>query len=82
MRSDNITIYAETALEAVENLLEKLNPRLAIIDSIQTMFRSDLDSAPGSVTQVRECAASLMRLAKSSGSAIILVGHVTKRECL
>lgn len=78
VRSDNITIYAETALEAVENLLEKLTPRLAIIDSIQTMFRSDLDSAPGSVTQVRECAASLMRLAKSSGSAIILVGHVTK----
>ncbi|MGM9999366.1 MAG: DNA repair protein RadA [Candidatus Bruticola sp.] len=78
VHTGNITVYAETSLEAAENLLSKLTPRLVIIDSIQTMFRSDLDSAPGSVTQVRECAASLMRLAKSSGSAIILVGHVTK----
>lgn len=78
VKSNNITIYAETSLEAVENLLNRLSPRIAIIDSIQTMFRSDLDSAPGSVTQVRECAAQLMRLAKSSGTTIVLVGHVTK----
>ncbi|MBQ7529490.1 DNA repair protein RadA [bacterium] len=78
VRSEGITIFPETSLEAVEALAESIKPRLVIIDSIQTMFKNDIDSAPGSITQVRECAASLMRLAKSTGTSIILVGHVTK----
>lgn len=78
IRGDGVSLCAETSLDEVERLLGRVKPRLAIVDSIQTMFRSDLESAPGSVSQVRECAASLMRLAKTTGSAIILVGHVTK----
>lgn len=74
----NIVLFNETALESVEQQIQKLQPGLAIVDSVQTLFRADLSSAPGSVTQVRECAASLMRLAKSQGVPTILVGHVTK----
>ena len=76
--SPEILLFNETGLEAVEQQIEATNPGLAIVDSVQTLFRSDLSSAPGSVTQVRECAASLMRLAKTKGVPIILVGHVTK----
>lgn len=76
--SPDILLYNETALESVERQIETVNPGLAIIDSVQTLFRSDLSSAPGSVTQVRECAAALMRLAKSKGIPTVLVGHVTK----
>lgn len=73
-----VLLLPETNLEAVEARLLEINPGLVIIDSIQTLFRSDLSPAPGSVTQVRECAASLMRLAKTRGFTVILVGHVTK----
>lgn len=76
--NSQVLLFNETALESVEQQIETTNPGLAIIDSVQTLFRSDLNSAPGSVTQVRECAASLMRLAKSRGVPMILVGHVTK----
>lgn len=76
--SSEILLFNETALESVEQQIEATNPGLAIVDSVQTLFRADLSSAPGSVTQVRECAASLMRLAKSKGVPTILVGHVTK----
>ena len=78
VNTSGITIFSETSLEAAEALINKLMPRLVIIDSIQTMFRSDLEPAPGSLTQVRECAASLMRLAKATGVSVILVGHITK----
>lgn len=74
----NIQILAETRLEAIEQQISSSQPGLVIIDSIQTLYRSDLSPAPGSVTQVRECAASLMRLAKTQGVAMLLVGHVTK----
>lgn len=76
--SPKILLFNETALEAVERQIEASKPGLVIVDSVQTLFRSDLSSAPGSVTQVRECAASLMRLAKSLNIPTILVGHVTK----
>ncbi|MBQ7501864.1 DNA repair protein RadA [bacterium] len=78
VKAGGITIFSETSLEVTEALINKLLPKLVIIDSIQTMFRSDLESAPGSLTQVRECAASLMRLAKNTGVSVILVGHITK----
>src|SRR5206468_11727913 len=57
-------------------------PAVCVIDSIQTMYSEQLSSAPGSVAQVRECAAQLTRLAKSSGTTIVLVGHVTKEGAL
>jgi DNA repair protein RadA/Sms len=76
--SPRILLFNETALEAVEQQIEATAPGLAIIDSVQTLFRADLSSAPGSVTQVRECAAALMRLAKAKNVPTILVGHVTK----
>lgn len=73
-----ILLVSETRLEAIEAHILKERPGLVFVDSIQTMFRADLAPAPGSVTQVRECSASLMRLAKARGVPIILVGHVTK----
>jgi DNA repair protein RadA/Sms len=73
-----IMLLSETRLEAIETQIRELQPGLVIVDSVQTMFKSDLSPAPGSVTQVRECAASLMRIAKSQGIAMVLVGHVTK----
>ncbi|MFA5507990.1 MAG: DNA repair protein RadA [Vulcanimicrobiota bacterium] len=76
--TDKILLFNETRFEMVVQQIEKSKPGLVIVDSIQTLFRSDLTSAPGSVTQVRECAAGLMRLAKSTQIPILLVGHVTK----
>lgn len=76
--SSEILLFNETALEAVEQQIAAQKPSLVIIDSVQTLFRADLSSAPGSVTQVRECAAALMRLAKTNNIPTVLVGHVTK----
>ncbi len=73
-----VLLLPETGLEAIEARVLEVSPGLVIVDSIQTLFRSDLAPAPGSVTQVRECAASLMRLAKTHGFTVVLVGHVTK----
>ena len=73
-----ISMFPETTLGRVLDVLSKAKPRMAIVDSIQTMMSEELESAPGSVSQVRECAALLMRHAKQTGTAIILVGHVTK----
>ncbi len=75
-------LLAETQLESVLEELEILKPDVAIIDSIQALNDENLSSAPGSVAQVRECSASLQRLAKSQGTALILVGHVTKEGVL
>lgn len=76
--SEDVLLFNETRFEAVEAQIATVKPGLVIIDSVQTLFRSDISSAPGSVTQVRECAAALMRLAKSLDLPTILVGHVTK----
>ncbi len=75
-------ILAETALEAIEAQTVALSPRVLVMDSIQTVHLADLESAPGSVSQVRECGGRLMRLAKTRGTAVFLVGHVTKEGAL
>lgn len=73
-----IECLAQTRLEAIIGVLERERPALAVIDSIQTIWSEALTAAPGSVSQVRECAAELVRFAKTRGVAVILVGHVTK----
>jgi DNA repair protein RadA/Sms len=74
----SLQLMAEINLERILATLQAEQPRVAVIDSIQTLWSEQLSSAPGSVAQVRECAAQLTRLAKQSGIGIILVGHVTK----
>jgi DNA repair protein RadA/Sms len=75
---DGLLLWAETDLGAVQAELDAIKPRALVVDSIQTVFLPDLESAPGSVAQVRECGARLMTLAKGRGIATFLVGHVTK----
>lgn len=77
-----LLVLAETNLEAIAHHAAQLAPRLLIVDSIQTVFRPDLHSAPGSVSQVRECAAQLLRVAKGQNIAVFTVGHVTKEGAL
>ncbi|WP_020677303.1 DNA repair protein RadA [Geopsychrobacter electrodiphilus] len=76
--SDNLYLLAETSLEQIRKRVSELKPDFLIIDSIQTIFTSSVESAPGSVSQVRECAGQLMMLAKGEGIPTFLVGHVTK----
>ena len=76
--SDQLMVYAETNLEEISLTIESTKPEFVIIDSIQTIFHPEVTSAPGSVSQVRECTAELMRIAKTKGIAIFIVGHVTK----
>lgn len=76
--ADNTFILCETNLESIFNHIENLQPQIVIIDSIQTIATPDIESAAGSVSQVRECAASLLRYAKQSGVPVILVGHINK----
>jgi len=80
--SINLQLLAETDLELVLQELEALRPAVAIIDSIQALHDAELSSAPGSVAQVRDCAAALQRLAKRQDTALLLVGHVTKEGML
>jgi DNA repair protein RadA/Sms len=77
-----VTLGAETNLRDILTTLDAERPALAVIDSIQTTYTEALQSAPGSVAQVRECAAQLTRLAKQRGIAIIFVGHVTKEGAI
>src|SRR5574343_455751 len=77
-----LPLLAEINLEKVLATLQAEQPQVAVIDSIQTLWSDQLSSAPGSVAQVRECAAQLTRLAKQSGTTVILVGHVTKEGAL
>src|SRR5918994_7500274 len=76
--TEGVEILAETELETVCATLEHERPDVCVIDSVQTLYSSELGSAPGSVAQVREAASRLLRVAKESGVATILVGHVTK----
>ncbi|NBN92523.1 MAG: DNA repair protein RadA [Betaproteobacteria bacterium] len=80
--AERLHLLTEIRLEAILARLQERKPALAIIDSIQTVYSDALTSAPGSVAQVRECAAQLTRYAKQSGTAIVLVGHVTKEGAL
>jgi DNA repair protein RadA/Sms len=77
-----LKLQAEIQLEKILGTLADLKPEVAVIDSIQTVYSDALTSAPGSVAQVRECAAQLTRVAKQTGVTIILVGHVTKEGAL
>lgn len=74
----DLLLLSETNLDLIEDAIKKINPDVVIIDSIQTMFREDIGSAPGSVSQVRETTHSLMQIAKGMGISIFIVGHVTK----
>ncbi len=82
LNGSQVRVLAEIQLEKIVATLEHERPAVCVIDSIQTMYSEQLSSAPGSVAQVRECAAQLTRLAKSSGVTIVLVGHVTKEGAL
>ena len=77
-----VDLIAEVQLEAIVATLSSVKPEVAIVDSIQTMYTETLTSAPGSVSQVRECAAQLTRYAKQHGVAIVFVGHVTKEGAI
>ncbi len=76
--ASNCHIYSETRIESVIEQARDLSPDLMIVDSVQTMFTEYADSTPGSVTQVREVAALLLRFAKETGIPVILIGHITK----
>lgn len=76
--NDNLKLLAETSLDKIEAIIMEAKPDVVVIDSIQTMYREDISSAPGSVSQVRESTNALMQLAKKSSIPIFIVGHVTK----
>jgi DNA repair protein RadA/Sms len=80
--ADPVKLLAEIQMERIVSVLGAERPEVAVIDSIQTVYSEALQSAPGSVAQVRECAAQLTRFAKSSGTAMLLVGHVTKEGAI
>ena len=77
-----LPLLADTQVEAILDQAQRLKPKLMVIDSIQTMWTDSLDSAPGSVSQVRESAARLVRFAKQTGTTVFLVGHVTKEGAI
>jgi DNA repair protein RadA/Sms len=78
----DLYVLAETDMELIEQAMGDILPSVMIIDSIQTVYRSEVTSAPGSVSQVRECTSHLMRMAKTKGIAIFIVGHVTKEGAI
>ncbi|MFT4267288.1 MAG: DNA repair protein RadA [Xenophilus sp.] len=82
LERSQVQLMAEIQLEKILATLDTHRPAIAVIDSIQTIYSDQLTSAPGSVAQVRECAAHLTRFAKASGTAVVLVGHVTKEGAL
>ena len=79
---DGVDLLAEIRLEQITQALVERQPGVAVIDSIQTLYSGELTAAPGSVSQVRECAAQLTRIAKQTGVTLILIGHVTKDGAL
>ena len=79
---DHISILCETSLEKIFSHIQQVAPEIVVIDSIQTIATEDVDSSPGSVSQVRECAAALLRFAKTSGIPVILIGHINKEGTL
>lgn len=78
VKSARVHMASESNLEAIKELVREIKPKVLVVDSIQTVFLPEVSSAPGSVSQVRECAAQLMGLAKGSGVTVFLIGHVTK----
>ena len=82
IEGDDVRLFAETCVERIIETARGEKPRVMVLDSIQTLYTGNLQSAPGSVAQVRESAAQLVRFAKQTGTAIFLVGHVTKEGTL
>lgn len=82
VNSENLSILAENSLDDIEAAVENANPEIIIVDSIQTVYRRDMASAPGSVSQVREATASFTTIAKTSNIAVFIIGHVTKEGTL
>ena len=80
--NDNFLILCENSLENVFEHIKDVQPELVVLDSIQTMMTEDVESSAGSIAQVRECASSLLRFAKTSGVPVILIGHITKEGTL
>lgn len=80
--SDRLLVLCETNLDYIEEAVAEAKPDFLVIDSIQTVYRPDVPSAPGSVAQVRECTAQFMRVSKGNGVATVLVGHVTKEGAI
>ena len=78
INSDECLVYAETRLEDILNQMRQLTPDVVVIDSIQTMFTDSIDSSPGSVSQIRECASLLLKFVKESGISAFIIGHITK----
>ena len=78
IENDNCLIVCETNLDEIFTHIKNTSPQLVIIDSIQTVYSEALESSPGSISQVRECAASILKFAKQSGTPVILIGHITK----
>ena len=76
--ADKLYVVSETNMETIEAHIENTQPELLVIDSIQTVFKPEVQSAPGSVSQVRECAVDILRIAKGKGIAAFVIGHVTK----
>lgn len=76
--TQGLKMLPETSVEAILNTAEQMKPKVLVVDSIQVVHLDDIQSAPGSVSQVRECAAALTRFAKQTGTVLLLVGHVTK----
>ena len=77
--SENLFIVSETNIDTIENHIIDIEPVFVIIDSVQTLYKSDISSAPGSVSQVRECTNDLMRIGKTKGIPLFIVAHVTKQ---
>ena len=82
VKTDNLYLVSETDVETIVECINELKPQVVIIDSIQTMNRQDISSAPGSVPQVREATNAFMRIAKSMGISMFVVGHVTKEGAI
>ena len=82
VKGTDFYIYPETDIDAIRNTIERIKPEFVIVDSIQTMIHPDNTSTAGSVSQVRECTAEFMRIAKSNDIAIFIVGHVTKEGAI
>lgn len=78
IESTSLHVLAETDMEYITSAIQEMKPAFVVVDSIQTVYQSDITSAPGSVSQVRECTAQLMKIAKTNGIPIFIVGHVTK----
>lgn len=80
--ADNVMILCETSLEDIFKHISDVKPEIVVIDSIQTIYTADVDSSPGSISQVRECASALLRFAKTSGVPVMLIGHINKEGTL